>query len=366
MFSVGLLVKIITPYFFLCLVRINCVNLWLKLLSSFGFSDNKICLKRNRKAVDEKAEQVSEMKIKKAPVGLAIFALVGPSMVWAAEYIGSGEVVIATRTGAVLGTTILWAAVIGIFLKFWIGMSGARYTVCTGEGMIDMFERIPGPRHWVVWLVLVVQFVCAILSIGTLGTAAGVFIHSLIPCIDVKICGWFAVFFAVAVVWSGVFNVLKMVMSLFVFIVVLGALYIAAHVLPGFSELMRGLTFSLPTVPSWAAAIEGVSENPWDEILPLLGWGAGGFASQVWYTYWVLGAGYGAAAEDLRRLYFVRTSSIGNFSYRNPDGARDDYRVAGACFFVADNSGDSCERSCAGGLGRENQPGSRGVRNDGG
>jgi Mn2+/Fe2+ NRAMP family transporter len=27
-----------------------------------------------------------------------------------------------------------------------------------------------------------------------------------------------------------------------------------------------------------------------------LGWGAGGFASQVWYTYWVLGAGYGAAA----------------------------------------------------------------------
>ena len=246
--------------------------------------------------MDENAEQVSEMKIKKAPVGLAIFALVGPSMVWAAEYIGSGEVIIATRTGAVLGTAILWVAVVGIFLKFWIGMSGARYTVCTGEGMIDMFERIPGPRHWVVWLVLVVQFVCAILSIGTLGTAAGVFIHSLVPCIDVKFCGWFAALFAVAVVWSGVFNILKMVMSLFVFIVVLGALYIAAHVLPGFSELMRGLTFQMPAVPSWAAAIEGVSENPWDEILPLLGWGAGGFASQVWYTYWVLGAGYGAAA----------------------------------------------------------------------
>lgn len=246
--------------------------------------------------MDENAEQVSEMKIKKAPVGLAIFALVGPSMVWAAEYIGSGEVIIATRTGAVLGTAILWVAVVGIFLKFWIGMSGARYTVCTGEGMIDMFERIPGPRHWVVWLVLVVQFVCAILSIGTLGTAAGVFIHSLVPCIDVKFCGWFAALFAVAVVWSGVFNVLKMVMSLFVFIVVLGALYIAAHVLPGFSEFMKGLTFQMPAVPEWAAAIEGVSENPWDEILPLLGWGAGGFASQVWYTYWVLGAGYGAAA----------------------------------------------------------------------
>jgi Mn2+/Fe2+ NRAMP family transporter len=42
--------------------------------------------------------------------------------------------------------------------------------------------------------------------------------------------------------------------------------------------------------------MEKVSDNPWKEILPLLGWGAGGFASQVWYTYWVLGAGYGAAA----------------------------------------------------------------------
>jgi len=59
---------------------------------------------------------------------------------------------------------------------------------------------------------------------------------------------------------------------------------------------VRSLTFSVPGVPQWAASLDKVSDNPWKEILPLLGWGAGGFASQVWYTYWVLGAGYGAAA----------------------------------------------------------------------
>jgi Mn2+/Fe2+ NRAMP family transporter len=220
---------------------------------------------------------------------------VGPSFVWAAEYIGSGEVILATRTGAILGTTVLWAVILGIFLKFWIGMSGARYTVCTGEGMIDMFARIPGPANWAVWIVLVAQFVGATLSIGSIAKAAGIFVGSLIP-IGPTLAGWLVAFFAVGVAWSGRFNILKIIMSIFVLIIVLGVLYVAAHVFPGFTEFLRSLSFGIPEVPSWALGIEGVSDNPWKEILPLLGWGAGGFASQVWYTYWVLGAGYGAAA----------------------------------------------------------------------
>ncbi len=235
------------------------------------------------------------LTIKKAPVGLAVFALVGPSIVWAAEYIGSGEVIVATRTGAILGTTILWALVFGVFLKFWIGMSGARYTVCTGEGMIDMFDRIPGPKHWAIWIVIIAQFATAALSIGALATAAGVFVNSLIP-IGAGLAGWLVTFIAVGIVWSGIFDVLKIVMSVFVLIIVLGVMYVAAHVFPGLGEFLQSLRPNIPQVPEWAVTIEGVSKNPWREILPLLGWSAGGFASQVWYTYWVLGAGYGAAA----------------------------------------------------------------------
>ena len=237
----------------------------------------------------------NDLAIKKAPVGLAVFALVGPSMVWAAEYIGSGEVIVATRTGAILGTTILWALVFGVFLKFWIGLSGARYTVCTGEGMIDMFDRMPGPKHWAVWIVLVAQFVAAALSIGALATAAGVFVNSLIP-IGAGLAGWLVTFVAVGIVWSGIFDVLKIVMSILVLIIVIGVIYVAAHVFPGLTEFMKSLTPNVPAVPEWAVGLESVSENPWKEILPLLGWSAGGFASQVWYGYWVIGAGYGATA----------------------------------------------------------------------
>jgi Mn2+/Fe2+ NRAMP family transporter len=230
--------------------------------------------------------------IRKPPNGLAILLRVGPSLVWCAEYIGSGEVILATRTGAILGTTVTWAVVAGIFLKYWIGMSGARYTVCTGEGMIDMFDRIPGPSHWAVWIVLVAQIATAAISIGSLASAAGIFIGTLLP-VTPYVGGWLVTIFAVLVVWSGGFEVLKVVMSFLVVIIVLGVLYVAVHVFPGVSVFLQGLIPNAPEVPGWAVDL-GVSQNPWSEILPLLGWSAGGFASQVWYTYWVMGAGYGA------------------------------------------------------------------------
>ena len=224
-----------------------------------------------------------------------MLAIAGPSLVWAGEFIGSGEVILATRVGAILGPTVLWAVVIGVGLKFWIGMAGARYTVCTGEGMIDMIGRIPGPRNWGVWMTLVAQLAAGTIAIGSLAAAAGIFIHSVIG-ISPLLAGWLVTLFALAVVWSNVFNYLKLFMSLFVVIAVAGVLYVAITVFPGFGAIFKGLLIDIPAVPEWALALDSVEANPWREILPLLGWAAGGFASQVWYTYWVIGAGYGATA----------------------------------------------------------------------
>jgi Mn2+/Fe2+ NRAMP family transporter len=279
-------------------------------------------------SIAQEGRQPSGVSISVAPSGLAILLLIGPSLVWAAEYIGSGEVIVATRTGAILGTTVLWAIVVGVFLKCFIGLSGARYTVCTGEGMIDMFDRMPGPRHWVVWVVLIAHLGIGMLSIGALATSAGVFVGSLFPARMIPeglarhfpaLCGWGVTFFALAAVWSGTFDILKKIMSFFVLIIVLGVLYVAAHVLPGPAQLLESLSFHVPQVPGWALHIGDVKSSPWSEILPLLGWSAGGFASQVWYTYWVIGAGYGATAgrgygrpADLTRLKTMTADGAGH------------------------------------------------------
>ncbi len=237
----------------------------------------------------------SQSGIKTAPKGLAVLLLVGPAFVWCAEYIGSGEVILATRMGAILGCSVLWAPVIGIILKACIGIGGARYTVATGEGMIDMFSRMPGRGNWAVWIVMIGQLFAGAIAIGGVASAAGVFASSLIP-LKPFLWGWIITIFAIAAVWSGAFDIIKNIMSFLVLIVVIGVLYITVRTMPPLSDLFHGIFgFSIPPVPEWALAYKGMSDNPWREILPLLGWAAGGFASQVWYTYWVLGAGYGLA-----------------------------------------------------------------------
>ncbi len=236
------------------------------------------------------------MKISSPPKGIAIFLLIGPSFIWASEFVGSGEVILATRTGAIIGTSVIWAVITGIFLKYWIGMSGARYTVCTGEGMIDLFARMPGPKNWAVWMVLLGQFAAGCIAIGSLATAAGVFLGNLVG-ISTRLSGWIVTVFAFIVAWSGRFDWLKIIMSLLVFIVLVGVFTISVRVFPGLTAFVNGLIPSVPVVPEWALT-KLTDSNPWREVLPLIGWGAGGFASQVWYSYWVMGAGYGAAAKS--------------------------------------------------------------------
>jgi len=231
-----------------------------------------------------------------APGGFAVFLLLGPSLIWVSEYIGSGEVIIATRTGAIFGVSVLWAVLIGIFLKYLIGLAGARYTVTTGEGMIDLFARLPGPRNWAVWLILLAQLAAAAVSIGSVASAAGVFICRLIP-VKPFLAGWLVTLLAFLIAWKGEFRWLKITMSVLVAVVIAGVVIVALRALPEAGSFAGSLIPHMPRLEDWIIE-RNITTNPWKEILPLLGWGAGGFASQVWYSYWVIGAGYGMAGKD--------------------------------------------------------------------
>jgi len=253
--------------------------------------------------------------------------VLGPGLVWCGEYIGSGEVILASRTGAILGIAVLWAPTLAIFAKLWIGVAGARYTVCTGEGMIDMLSRTPGPRNWVIWPVLAGQLCSGAIATAAIAAAAGMFASHFIP-LPPQALGWVITLAVIALVWSGRFEPLKKVMSVLVAVILIGVIDVAFTVWPGWAEILRGLFgFAVPDLPAWARAAGESSAAPWREILPLLGWAAGGFASQVWYTYWVLGAGYGMA----RGRRFGEPLDAERLRGLDADGAR---RVLGWCRVV--------------------------------
>jgi hypothetical protein len=238
----------------------------------------------------------TSVSVPEPPKGLALLLMIGPAFVWMGEAIGSGEVILSTRFGAVLGTAVLWVPASAIFLKYWMGMAGARYTVCTGEGMMDMFSRLPGPKNWAVWMVLLAQTFAATISTGGLAVATGTFAHALIPALPAFVWSWILAALAVAVVWSGQFDALKRVMSILVTIMIIGVGYVALKSSPELGAVIKGLFgFQIPEIPAWAIATGRISSNPWHELAPIMGWAGGGFASQVWYTYWILGAGYGMA-----------------------------------------------------------------------
>lgn len=229
------------------------------------------------------------------PRGWMLLLAVGPGLMWCGEYIGSGEVILSTRSGAIFGVAVLWVPVMAIFTKFWIGLAGAHYTVTTGEGMIDMLGRAPGPRNWVLWPVFAGQLCSGMISTAAVASAAGAFAGYFIPGAPAALFSWAAVFLVLSVVWTGRFGPLKQIMSLLVLLIIIGTAAVAAATWPGLGAVLHGtFGFSLPDAPAWAIR-PGASASPWREIMPLLGWAAGGFASQVWYTYWVLGAGYGMA-----------------------------------------------------------------------
>lgn len=196
-------------------------------------------------------------------------------------------------------------------------MSGARYTVSTGEGMIDLFGRLPGPKNWAVWLVMIIQFAAAAISIGSIASAGGIFLSDITH-LPRYICGWMITLIAFAISWKGEFIWLKVSMSVLVLTVIIGVLYVAANVLPESSEFFRGLVPSKPLVPMWAQR-QGIDINPWKEVLPLLGWGAGGFASQVWYSYWVIGAGYGMTEKNT----YGKAADLSKLSKLNIEDARE-------------------------------------------
>ena len=83
-------------------------------------------------------------------------AVFGPAAIVASVSIGAGETIVVVRTGAWARYDLLWLVLLscivkGVFLTYLLG----RYTAVSGEYLGHRLVRLPGPRGWLLLMIMI-------------------------------------------------------------------------------------------------------------------------------------------------------------------------------------------------------------------
>lgn len=225
------------------------------------------------------------------PRGWKRLAWLGPGFLWMVSAAGSGELLFTPRIGSLYGYALIWALILAVLLKWVVNREIGRFTVCTGQRLLDGFASLPGPRGWALWLILLPQLVVAVASIAGLAGAAATAILLVAPG-PLSLWTLLSIGVAGALVLWGKYRSVEWVATGLGIVLAIAAVTAAFAVGPDPNEVASGLK---PTLPS---------EVDHREVLPWLGFMMSGAAGLMWYSYWLHAKGYGStrSAADPKGL----------------------------------------------------------------
>src|SRR4029078_8512946 len=93
------------------------------------------------------------MEYKDMPEPLPLRRVLGPSVILAGVGVGSGEYILWPYISANAGIGLLYLAVVGLTIQYFLNMEIERYTLATGETAIAGFAR-----SWKPWGILFFGF----------------------------------------------------------------------------------------------------------------------------------------------------------------------------------------------------------------
>ena len=108
---------------------------------------------------------------------------IGPGILLAAAAIGSGELILTPRAGAMFGISIGWVILVSIGYKLALTLGLARYTIATGEDIFEGFSHLPGPRNWFVWIMALV-FLLGAVGYSGIALACGSALFAIFPALS--------------------------------------------------------------------------------------------------------------------------------------------------------------------------------------
>jgi manganese transport protein len=233
-------------------------------------------------------------------------------MVLAASIVGSGELIATTTLGAQVGFAVLWIILLSCAIKPVVQGEFGRYTIATGHTALEGFNRVPGPRAGVSWLVWAwgLTVTLTLLQVGGMYGGVAQVLHLLVPAIPVN--AWVGVCFVItlalllgggyqrierlAIVKVGLFTVLT---------VCAAAILLRRPDAVSLADLQSGFSFQLPAAGlTTAIAVFGITGVGATEL--------------VMYPYWCVEKGYarfvgerdGSAAWTARARGWIRVMHL--------------------------------------------------------
>ncbi|HEY9183341.1 MAG TPA: Nramp family divalent metal transporter [Gammaproteobacteria bacterium] len=209
-----------------------------------------------------------------------LWALLGPGLLLAATGVGGGDLATATFVGGMLGTAVLWAILVGAFMKFVVTEGLARWQLATGETLIEGVARRLGPV--VIWIFLPYFLLWSFFVGSAQMSANGVALHAMLPAFDDArdgkiVFGALASVAGLAIVLRGGFRWFNVAMKVCIGVMFVSVVITAAALWPGTGDVLRGLF--VPGIPradtgavTWTVALIG---------------GIGGTLTVLSYGYWM-------------------------------------------------------------------------------
>jgi Mn2+/Fe2+ NRAMP family transporter len=208
---------------------------------------------------------------------LGFLQLIGPGVLVAATGVGAGDLLTASMAGSALGVSILWAALAGAVLKWFLNEGIARWQMATGTSILEGWaQRLGG---WIKWVFLAYLLLWTFFTGGALVSACGVAGHGLLPLSSDPhtskiLWGLIHSLAGVVLVLAGGFGLFERVMGACTALMFVTVLATAALSEPDLVAVGRGLV--IPEIPAGGEA--------W--VLGVLG-GVGGTVTLLSYGYWI-------------------------------------------------------------------------------
>jgi Mn2+/Fe2+ NRAMP family transporter len=227
--------------------------------------------------------------IENPPSGwLATLRRIGPGMILAASIVGSGELIATTTLGAETGYAALWIVVFSCLIKPALQYEIGRFSIVSGQTGLAGFNRMPGPRwrvNWVVWMwALVVLF--TMFQVGAMFGGVAQVLNQLVPSVEPRVWVLGLLALTLWILLGGGYERIERLatlkVGLFTMLTMLCALLLTRkpELFRMGDVLSKGFTFQLPPGDGLATAIA---------VFGITGVGA---TELFMYPYWCVEKGY--------------------------------------------------------------------------